>query len=158
MAWRIAAVAVGLVILVAYVALSGRWVSTGDSWYLDLDKPWWQPPPVVFGLIWPYNFVVLGVVAVAVGLGGRPGVSAAFLVCLAASVALAVAWAWLFYVPHHLLGAALALTGAAIITVGVLAAAFTTAAWLGWILVPYQVWLILAASLSWGYTWLEVQR
>jgi tryptophan-rich sensory protein len=150
-AWRVAAIVLGIGILVAYVALSGRWVSTGDSWYVSLDKPWWQPPPAVFGLIWPYNFVVLGIAAVLVPLRASTRVAGLFLCFFALSVVCAVAWAYLFYVPHNLVAAAIALTMAAAITIGLLVTAFATTPWLGWVLVPYQLWLAIAASLSWGY-------
>ena len=150
-AWRIVAIVLGIGILVAYVALSGRWVSTGDTWYVNLDKPWWQPPPVVFGLIWPYNFVALGIAAVLMPLRAPAQVVSLFLGCFGVSVACAIAWAYLFYVPHNLVAAAVALTLAAAITIGVVLTTFSTTAWLGWILLPYQLWLVIAASLSWGY-------
>jgi tryptophan-rich sensory protein len=154
-AWRVVAIVLGIAILVAYVALSGRWVSTGDSWYVNLDKPWWQPPPVVFGLIWPYNFVVLGIAAVLLPLRAPTRVAGLFLCFFALSVVFAVAWAYLFYVPHSLVAAAIALTMAATATIGLVVAAFVTAPWLGWVLVPYQLWLAIAASLSWGYVTLS---
>lgn len=149
--WRIAVIVIGIAILVAYVVLSGRWVTTGDSWYVDLEKPWWQPPSFVFGLIWPYNFLALGVGAVTVGLRAPVGIALAFLGFFAASVACAITWAWLFYVPHQLLGAAVALSLAALLTLGVLVTAYLTQPWLGWVLLPYQLWVLIAASLSWGY-------
>ena len=140
-----------IVILGSYIVLSGRWVSTGDSWYVGLEKPWWQPPPLVFGLIWPYNFTVLGIASVLVPLRAPTRTVVLFLAFFLASVVCAVAWAYLFYVPHNLVAAAIALTMAALATVGLLTTAFSTTAWLGWLLVPYQLWLIVAASLSWGY-------
>lgn len=150
-AWRVAAIVVGIGILIAYVALSGRWVSTGDSWYMSLEKPWWQPPPVVFGLIWPYNFVVLGIAAVLIPLRAPAQVVAVFLGFFGASVVCAIAWAYLFYVPHSLTAAALALSMATLLTIPLLIAAFNTTPWLAVSLAPYQLWLGIAASLSWGY-------
>ena len=58
---------VSTAIVVAYAIGAGRWVSTDADWYRSLIKPSWQPPDVVFGLIWPYNFVMLAVAGV-VGL------------------------------------------------------------------------------------------
>lgn len=151
MAWRIGAVAASVVLVVLYAVGSGRWVSTGSSWYLALEQPWWQPPPWVFGLIWPYNFLMLIVVGIAVSLRASPPRVTALLVILAVTVALAIAWAYLFYVPHELTWAAVCLTGAAVLTLPIVGIAFGQALWMGLVLLPYQVWLFLATSLSWGY-------
>lgn len=157
-AWRVLAIALGIGILIAYVVLSGRWVSTGDSWYVSLQKPWWQPPSVVFGLIWPYNFVVLGIAAVLIPLRAPTHVVAVFLGFFGASVACAIAWAYLFYVPHSLTASAIALSMAALLTIPILVAAFNAAPWLAVALLPYQVWVVIAASLSWGYVALASGR
>lgn len=140
-----------MILVVVYAIGSGRWVSTGSAWYLSLEQPWWQPPPWVFGLIWPYNFLMLIMVGIALSLKAPPGRVTALLVLLAATVALAIAWAYLFYVPHELVWAALALTAAAVLTVPIVGIAFGQAVWMGAVLVPYQIWLFLATSLSWGY-------
>ena len=57
---------IGIAILAAYVIGSGLWVNTGDNWYRNLNQPSWQPPDFIFGIIWPYNFIVLGIAAVTI--------------------------------------------------------------------------------------------
>ncbi|MBU6148517.1 MAG: tryptophan-rich sensory protein [Actinomycetales bacterium] len=151
MAWRTLAAVAAVALVVAYAVGSGRWVSTGSTWYLSLAQPAWQPPPWVFGVIWPYNFTMLAVLGVVISLRAPAGRVALWLVALAASAAFAVAWAYLFYGPHALLAAAVSLSLAAVIT-GVLT--WVAAERSGWALLaiaPYQVWVVLAASLSWGY-------
>ena len=151
MTWRVIAVAAAIITVVAYAVGSGAWVSTGGAWYLGLDKPSWQPPPWVFGVIWPYNFIALAVVGSVIAWSAVPARVAAVLMLLALTVVLAIAWAYLFYVPHELTWAAIALTSAAVLTLPITVIAFAERWWLGALLVPYQVWLALAASLSWGY-------
>ena len=121
------------------------------GWYRSLTKPGWNPPDAVFGVVWPYNFVALVAAGVAVGAWGTSAVRLVWLVGLALSITTALAWARLFYVDHALWAAAIALVAATVLTSPVLAAAFMTRTWAGAILVPYQVWLALAASLSIGY-------
>ena len=53
----------GIAIVFVYIIGSGLWVNTGDGWYRSLNAPSWQPPPGIFGIIWPYNFIVLGIAA-----------------------------------------------------------------------------------------------
>ncbi len=149
--WRIAAAGAAIGLVVVYAIGSGRWVGTGSSWYQSLEQPAWQPPGAVFGLAWTYNFIALAVVGVAMSLGAPAGRVAAFLVALGVTIALAIGWAYLFYVPHALVPAAVALTACALLTLVPLALAFAERPWLGWVLLPYQAWLVIAASLSWGY-------
>lgn len=151
MVWRWAAVAAVVVLVIVYALGSARWVSTGSTWYLSLEQPWWQPPPWVFGVIWPYNFLMLIVVGIGVSWSAPPPRVAALLGLLTLSIALAIGWAYLFYGPHELVWAALALTAAAVVTLPIVGIAFGQALWMGLVLLPYQVWLFLAATLSWGY-------
>ena len=46
-------------VTVAYAALSGTWVSTQPGWYASLPQPSWQPPPWIFGVMWPLNFLAV---------------------------------------------------------------------------------------------------
>lgn len=151
MTWRVIAVAAVIITVIVYAVGSGAWVSTGGAWYLSLDQPWWQPPPWVFGAIWPYNFVALAVVGSVLAWSAAPARVIAVIALLALTVVLAIAWAYLFYVPHELTWAAIALTSAAVLTLPLTVIGFAERWWLGALLVPYQVWLGLAASLSWGY-------
>src|SRR6056297_6219 len=143
---RVISAVVSVAIVLGYAAGSGWWVSSGSDWYQRLDRPSWQPPDVVFGLIWPYNFAALVAAGVAVAAYGTSTVRLVWLVGLAGSVIAALAWAYLFYVSHALWAAAVSLIVAAVVTIVVVGAAFATRTWAGAILVPYQVWLALAAS------------
>jgi benzodiazapine receptor len=151
MIMRVIASTAIVAIVIAYAGLSGRWVATGGSWYQSLEQPAWQPPPVVFGLIWPYNFLALIVVGIIVSLNASPAKTIIFISALAVSVVLALTWAYQFYVPHNLEIAAIALTACALVTLPLVAVAFSERIWLGVVLIPSQIWLFVAASLSWGY-------
>ena len=148
---RIVAAVAGVALVVVYAVGSGLWVSGGDGWYRSLDRPPWQPPDAVFGIIWPYNFAALIAAGLAVALHGSATARWVWLVGLALSVAAALAWARLFYVDHALWAAAVALSVAAVLTVPIVVAAFGVRTWAGAILVPYNIWVALAASLSVGY-------
>ena len=148
---RVITAVAGVVLVSCYAIGSGWLVSSGDAWYRSLDSPSWQPPDAVFGLIWPYNFVALVAASLAVAVHGTANVRVVWLAGLAASIVAALAWAWLFYEVHALWAAAIALGLAAVATAPIVVAAFSTRTWAGLVLVPYQVWLVLAASLSVGY-------
>jgi tryptophan-rich sensory protein len=49
-----------------YASLSGLWTSADPGWYAALARPPWQPPPWMFGVIWPLKFLALALGAAAV--------------------------------------------------------------------------------------------
>lgn len=155
---RIVAGVVGILLVVVYALGSGRWVTTSADWYLALDKPWWQPPGAVFGLAWAYNFSMLAIACTVLAWRGTPSRTWAFLGLFAASIALAIAWAYLFYVPHSLVASAICLSLAALLTVGMVVIAWGQVTWVGIALLPYVVWLWIATSLSWGYVDLSLRK
>ena len=148
---RVVAGVLSVLVVLGYAVGSGLWVATGDAWYRALDRPPWQPPDAVFGLIWPYNFLVLMIVGVVLAATATPAVIGWWLGLLSASVVAALAWAYLFYIPHLLWPAAGALALACLLTVPLVVLAWRTHWWAGAILLPYLVWLALATSLSVGY-------
>ena len=145
----LAVIGVGLVFV--YVIGSGAWVNTGDNWYRSLNQPSWQPPDFIFGIIWPYNFIVLGYAAVIVSNRLSTALVATYLTVFAISVACALTWAYQFYRPHNLEAASTALTCVAVLTIALVVIA-SRASWpLALALMPYQIWVSIASFLSWTY-------
>jgi len=142
----------GTVIIAIYVIGSGRMVATDAEWYRSLPRPAWQPPSSVFGIIWPYNFLVLGIASYQVSLSLTKFENILWLVFFGLSVAAALTWAYQFYVPHNLTLAPIALTLCALLTLPVLYLTFKASILMGVLLVPYQIWVAIAASLAWGYS------
>ena len=142
---------IGVALVLIYVVGSGLWVNTGDGWYRGLNQPAWQPPDFIFGIIWPYNFIVLGFAAVIISQRLSAVLVWVYLSVFALSVAAALTWAYQFYRPHNLETASIALSIVAALTVVLLTIA-TRASWpLALALVPYQLWVITASVLSWTY-------
>ena len=144
--------ALGIALVVIYALGSGIWVSNAPGWYSSLVRPPWQPPDFVFGLIWPYNFIMLGVAAFNIAQSLTRAQTITWLLFFAASVTSALVWAYQFYVPHNLSIAAIALGIAALLTLPVLYLTFKASLLIGLLLVPYQVWVTIAATLAWGYS------
>jgi benzodiazapine receptor len=143
---------IGIAILAAYVIGSGLWVNTGDNWYRNLNQPAWQPPDFVFGIIWPYNFIVLGIAAVTIAQKASSLNAGIYLAFFAFSVACALTWAYQFYRPHNLQVASIALIGTAVLTIPMIFIAFRTSTPIALALLPYQAWVATAASLSYQYS------
>ncbi len=152
MDFKFATAAIGIILVLIYAIGSGVWVSSSPGWYASLNRPPWQPPSFIFGIIWPYNFIMLGVAAVNVAQSLTRTQNALWLSFFALSVAAALTWAYQFYVPHNLSLAAVALTIAAILTLPVLYLTFKASIVIGLLLVPYQIWVAIASTLAWGYS------
>ena len=145
------ATAVGVILVLTYAIVSGFWVSNSPGWYSSLNRPPWQPPDYIFGLIWPYNFVVLGIAAVRVSNVLNRSELIIWLTAFALSVIAALSWAYNFYVPHNLQFAAISLAATTLLTLPVLILTFRVSLLLGIALVPYQIWVAIATTLAWGY-------
>ena len=150
MTFRTLTAASGIAIVLIYVIGSGLWVNTGDSWYANINKPSWQPPGFIFGIIWPYNFIVLGIAATIIGQRASKPAAFTYIAFFALSVAAALTWAWLFYRPHNLTGAALALTATALLTIPMTYILFTISIPMAIAVMPYQIWVAIAAALNWS--------
>jgi len=142
---------VGTVIIAIYAIGSSRWVATDAQWYRSLAKPAWQPPSSVFGIIWPYNFIMLITATWLVAGRLSTAYQLIWLISLTLSVTAALTWAWLFYGPHLLLASGFALVIATVLTIPLLVIAFRVSPLLGIAFLPYQLWLAVATSLAFGY-------
>jgi tryptophan-rich sensory protein len=152
MTFRTSASVIGIALVLIYAIGSGLWVNTGDSWYANLNRPSWQPPGFIFGLIWPYNFIVLGIAAVVISQRASKPIVAIYLALFALSVVSALVWAYQFYRPHNLVAASIALTVTVLLTVPMTITLFTVSVPVALAVVPYQVWVAVASTISWGYS------
>ena len=151
MDFKLITAVIGILFVFIYAFGSGIWVSSSPGWYSTLNRPSWQPPSAFIGLIWPYNFAVLGIASYQVSRSLTRFENVTWLVFFGLSIAAALTWAYQFYVPHNFLYASLALTSAALLTLPMLLLTFRASLAMGLLLVPYQIWVAIAASLAWGY-------
>ena len=144
-----------VLVVVAYAALANAWNSHEPGWYATLRRPSFQPPDGVFALMWPLSFALL------IGVGvwftrAVPSTTAwSGVGLLAVSVAAALGWAYVFYVPHRLGPAALCLAAAAVLTWGLVGLVGRASPWAALALTPYALWLSVATALAVAYARLD---
>jgi tryptophan-rich sensory protein len=148
--WRIAAVAVGIILVLIYAGGANYW-NQPDGWYQSLQKPSWQPPGYLFGIIWPYNFVVIGIALYTIASQAKPLFVAAALSLFAASVFFALRWSYLFYFQHDFSAAAKSLMATTILTLPILAIIFSVSWKVALAFIPYQIWIGIATALNYSY-------
>ena len=144
-------VIINISLVVIYAIGSGLWVNSGDGFYRSLKRPFWQPPDFLFGIAWPYNFLVLIIAGIIIANNASNLFRLSYTIAFAFSVITALVWAHSFYIQHNLTLAAISLAVTALLTVPMVAIAFQTDWKIGLALIPYQLWLIVATSLSVGY-------
>lgn len=140
-----------VLVVAAYAGLAGWWTSRDPGWYASLTRPSFQPPDWVFGVMWPYNFLALAVAGLVLVARSPASVAGPWVAVLAVSVVLALTWAYLFYVPHALVGAAVALGASAVGGWVLLVLATRSVPWLGLVLLPYALWVTVATALAVAY-------
>ncbi len=148
--WRTISAIIGVALVVIYAGGANYW-NRQDGWYQSLNQPSWQPPGFVFGLIWPYNFIVIGIALWVIASKASPALVAISLGLFAISVTFALRWSYLFYEVHDLKAAASSLLTTAILTLPLLIITFSQSIKVGIALIPYQIWIFTAASLSISY-------
>ena len=127
------------------------------GWYAALNKPGITPPNWVFGPAWALLYGMMGIAVWLVWLArARSPARARRAYCLyGLQLGLNLLWTVLFFGVH-----AIALAGAEILLL-LIAIAFTITAFrrlshpAGWLLVPYFLWVAYAASLNFGFWYLN---
>jgi len=135
----------GWVLLSFGATLPGAATPPGD-WYESLAKPAWTPPGWVFPLVWTTLYVLMGTAAWLVGRGAE-GKRAA-LVAFGVQLALNAAWTPVFFGAHRIFLALLILGALWLMIVVTMIAFHRVNRVAAWLLVPYVVWVSLAAVLN----------
>lgn len=129
-------------------AIIGGQFSTQTEWYFGLNKPDWQPPGYLFGLVWTPLYVLIGVSGwLAWRKGGFSYAPWAFAVYLTQWV-LNAAWSWLFFGLQEIQWALYEI-GALWLLIGLNIWLFWKInPWAGALLIPYWLWISFAGMLN----------
>lgn len=156
-------VGVLLLAIVFAIAFFGSMATTPnvDGWYADVEKVPWDPPNSVFGPAWTTLYVMIAVVGFLIWRAGydenaEHNRARRTLGIFVLQLVLNAAWTPAFFAGYPLMGRpawwlALAVITALIATVIWLIA--SAARWTkvgAWLLVPYLLWLLYAATLNAG--------
>jgi len=144
------AVLVMLVVVCFAVAASGAAFTSPNvhSWYQNLDKPSWTPPSWVFGPVWSFLYLLMGISAWQVWRSTGLRAAVLPLALFGIQLLLNAAWSVLFF--------GLRSPGAALIDIVLLWCAILAtviAFWrhsapAGWLMLPYLAWVSFAVALN----------
>lgn len=143
--------AINIALVLVYSIGSALWVSTGDTWYRSLNQPSWQPPNWVFGLIWPYNFLVLGILGWLVASRCNLVTNTWWSFLFGVGVVAALLWSRIFYVNHQLTIATIFLAVTALFAILLFLFSLRSVGVISVITLPYVIWVCTATYLSYSY-------
>lgn len=144
---------VALTVAIALSLLAGALgaIATGSSvatWYPQIEKPDWTPPDAVFGPVWTFLYVLMGVAAWMVWSHAEGNPRRVALTVFAVQLLLNAAWSLLFFGMRSPGWALLdiAMLWLAIVATLVLFARVRPRAAV--LLAPYLLWVTFAAALN----------
>lgn len=137
------------VVLIGMVSGIASGSSAQDPWFAALVKPSFFPPPVVFSIVWPILYALMGAALALVCAAWGARWRAAAIVAFLAQFALNLAWSPVFFGQHRI--------GIALGMVVALALVLAVTLWLFWkvrrvaavLLLPYLAWVLFAGALNW---------
>lgn len=137
----------------AVAAVVGGAASSGESspWFVALEKPAFQPPPVAFPVVWTLLYADIAVASAATidRLAEDDGDDdRAFRAALAANLVLNASWTWTFFRAHHLPAATTVAGLLALSSADLVRRAGAVSRPAGGALVPYAAWCTFATVLS----------
>jgi benzodiazapine receptor len=141
-------------ILVCFVAAAIGSIFTTPripGWYAGLEKPWFTPPSWVFAPVWTTLYLLMAIALFLVWRRGleRPDVRqgiALFAIQLVANVA----WSWLFFGLQSPLAGFVGIIILWVLILATLIRFWTISRTAGALLVPYLLWVTIAANLNYA--------
>ncbi len=119
-----------------------------DDWYNALQKPAFNPPGWVFGPVWAFLYLTMGIAAWLVWLKHGFRCGAAPLGLFAGQLLLNAIWSGLFFGMENPLLAFFDIVALWLALLATTVAFFRASAPAGWLMVPYLLWVSFAAVLN----------
>ncbi|MGZ6852394.1 MAG: TspO/MBR family protein [Nocardioidaceae bacterium] len=132
----------------ATAVAGGIGTDVSSEWYVELEKPSWQPPGWVFGPAWTTLYALMSVAGSRVIDRGDPVLSRGFARAFAVNLVLNAGWSWLFFTarrPRWALAEVVVLEASTLDLVRRARMADRTAARM---LTPYAGWVGFATALT----------
>lgn len=140
-----------------FISACGAAAATGsmfppDKWYRALRKPVWTPPAWVFPITWSVLYILMSVSATRVaGLEGN----ALPMAFWGLQIALNTLWSPVFFGLNRIKAGMIIIIFLWIAVCGAMVTAWQIDAIAGLLLLPYLIWVSIAASLNAGVWWLN---
>ncbi len=139
-----------IVLTVGTGALAG-WITAGESsstWYQELDKPWFNPPPAVFAPVWTALYILMGIAFFLVWQRPKTASRQRAIYLFLFQLLLNFIWNPIFFKSHNLLLAVIDIILLLFFIVATIVAFHKISRAAAWLLVPYLLWVCFATVLT----------
>lgn len=120
-----------------------------DTWYQTIEKPSWQPPNWVFGPVWTFLYILMGIALYLIWRNNAPAKQKRPAIILwSIQLIFNFFWSYIFFRQHQIdwaLGEIIVLWFFILLTIFSFARISKPAAWL---MVPYISWVSFATILT----------
>ena len=114
---------------------------TDWSWYETLNKPFFNPPNFIFGIVWPILYVLMAIVSYL----NAQNIFKLYLM----QIVLNGLWSWLFFVFNSTAFAFLDIVLLIFLNILIVKQLRASKAWLSVLLyIPYVIWICFASLLN----------
>lgn len=139
-----------LLVTYAAAAIGGLASARSGTFYQQLSRPDWAPPPSVFGPVWTILYLLMAIAAWLVwrdrGFARAGGALGLYLVQLAANAL----WTWLFFAWQMGSMAFLEILVLWVLIVATIVAFWRIRRSAGLLMLPYLAWVTFAAMLTYS--------
>ncbi len=142
---------IGIILAIVMVAMLGGVVSGGsaDPWYAALDKPSFNPPDFLFGIVWPVLYLLMAVSAIIVRhTSVRFEWAGSSFALFFLQLGLNLAWSVLFFFFHKPAWALIDIVALWIAVALMIREFYSVSRFAGLLQLPYLAWLSFAAYLN----------
>jgi len=126
-----------------------------NTWYREIQKPWWTPPDWIFPVVWTSLFLMMGVGAWRVWRQAGFVEARAALTLFAAQLALNFTWSVLFFGLQNPRAALVEIFVLIAAVAGTIAAFHRHDSKAALLLAPYLAWISFAAVLNASIWWMN---
>jgi tryptophan-rich sensory protein len=118
------------------------------TWYTSLNKPWFNPPNVVFAPVWTTLYLLMGVALFLIWRSPRNRTRDTGIALFAAQLFVNVIWTLAFFGLQNTLYGLLSIIPLWILIAAAIYQFNKIEKWASYLLVPYIVWVSIATALN----------
>jgi tryptophan-rich sensory protein len=118
------------------------------TWYTSLNKPWFNPPNVVFAPVWTTLYLLMGVALFLIWRSPRNRTRDTGIALFAAQLIVNVIWTFAFFGLQNTLYGLLSIIPLWILIAATIYQFNKIEKWASYLLVPYIAWVSIATALN----------
>jgi len=142
-------ISIGIPLLIGYLGSIFTTMSVG-SWYLTLSKPFFNPPNYLFGPVWTFLYILIGISFYLVWKNGFGGKEDQCIIIYSLQLALNLLWSIMFFGLRSPLFGLIDIILLLFLILANIIIFYRVSKAAGLILIPYFLWVSFATLLNYS--------